>query len=309
MNHGLKIIVPVEITDAKLDATDVPETTPASWASGTTYALGDRVRHDHKIWESIQAGNAGNSPSSSPTHWTRVSATNQWAIFDLEQVTSTAQANSMYYTLHPGENVNAVRTMGLHHVDSVRVRLYAQTSGSTPLFDTGQSAAGLLPTTADWWAYCYGPWQTVDQVGWSIDNVSVDPKIRVDYTGASTMSVGVLIVGAEHRFATDRHEGVLRGVRVRNDRRVNFAANEFDIPTMTKKAVIRTVSFTLIVRSDGVDDLMDFYRDFGDRVCFFSVSDQWRVTQVLGVLTNFELLIQGPTYSEFAIEIRGVPQQ
>ena len=32
-------------------------------------------------------------------------------------------------------------------------------------------------------------------------------------------------------------------------------------------------------------------------------------TQVLGVITSLEPLIHGPVYSEFAFEVRGVPQQ
>ncbi len=306
---ALKIVVPVEMTDAKLASSDVPDNTPAAYDAGTSYSIGTRVRDQNKIWESAQNDNEGNSPSSSPAHWLYVSATNRWAIFDLEQVTRTAQANSMQYVIHPEEEVTAVRTMGLHHVDSVQVQFFEDVSDVTPIYDSGQSAAGLLPNSADWWAYCFGPWSVVDQTGFEIPNTATNPKIQVDYVGASTMSVGVLLVGQEHVFGTRNWEGVQNGVRIRNDRRTRFTDNEFDIPTLTKKAVMSTVTFTLLVGCDVVDVLMDFYRDYGDKVCFFEVSDLWRTTQVLGLISSFELTLQGATYSEFSIEIRGVPQQ
>ncbi len=123
------------------------------------------------------------------------------------------------------------------------------------------------------------------------------------------MSVGVLLLGNEHRFGAGHGHGVLSGARVRYDRRAAFQDNEFNVPTLTKRAVIATVNFSLKVASRDVDNLMDFYRDHGNKVCFFSVSDKWRITQILGLITSFETLLIDPVYSEFSIEIRGVPQQ
>lgn len=307
MSGGLRITVPVAITGAMLTATDVPEADYAAWASGSTYALGDRVIKGHKIWESAQASNTGHDPETSGSAWwLKVSATNRWRLFDLEQVTSTAQASSMYYELQPGAPINSVHMLGLSDVDSVQLRVY---DGATLSYDGGQNAAGLLPTESDWWAYCYGPWTLSDQQHYADLPYIVAPKIRVDYTGGSALSTQVLMLGNDTVFGTQRATGVQAGVRIRFDRSSSFAANEFDIPTMRKSALVATVSFTLILLSSDVDTLLDFYRDYGSQVCLFNLSDMWRATQVLGLITSLEPLIHGPVFSEFAFEIRGVPQQ
>lgn len=62
------------ITPAMLTATNVPETAPAAYAGGTTYALGDTVSvsaagNAFDVYESLQAGNTGHTPASSPTWW------------------------------------------------------------------------------------------------------------------------------------------------------------------------------------------------------------------------------------------------
>lgn len=62
------------ITPAMLTATNVPETAPAAYAGGTTYALGDTVSvsaagNAFDVYESLQAGNTGNTPASSPLWW------------------------------------------------------------------------------------------------------------------------------------------------------------------------------------------------------------------------------------------------
>jgi hypothetical protein len=55
-------------------------------AGGTTYADGDRVivtTGYHKIYESQQAANTGNDPTTDDgTWWLEVSSTNRWKMFD-----------------------------------------------------------------------------------------------------------------------------------------------------------------------------------------------------------------------------------
>ena len=307
MSGGLRITVPVAITDAMVTATDVPEADYAAWAGGTTYALGDRVINGHKIWESAQAGNTGHDPETSGSAWwLKVSATNRWRLFDLEQVTSTSKASGMYYELQPGSPINSVHMLGLHDVDSVQLRVY---DGATLAYDGGQNASGLLPTESDWWAYCYGPWTLSDQQHYADLPYIIAPTIRVDYTGGAAMSTQVLMLGNDTVFGTQHGTGVQAGVRIRFDRSSSFKPNEFDIPTMKTSALVATVNFTLILLSSDVDTLLDFYRDYGSQVCLFNLSDMWRTTQVLGLITSLEPLIHGPVYSEFAFEIRGVPQE
>lgn len=196
--------------------------------------------------------------------------------------------------------------LGLWDVDSVQLRVY---DGATLAYDGGQNASGLLPTESDWWAYCYGPWMLSDQQHYADLPYIVEPKIRVDYTGGAAMSTQVLMLGNDTVFGTQSDTGVQAGVRIRFDRSSSFKPNEFDIPTMKTSALVATVNFTLILLSSDVDTLLDFYRDNGAQVCLFTVSDLWRATQILGVITSLEPMLHGPVYSEFAFEIRGVPQQ
>ena len=307
MSNGLRITVPVKIVDPMLTATDVPEADFPAWAVGTTYALNDKCIKGHQIWASGQAGNVGNDPEivGQPL-WLKVSATNRWSLFDLEQVTRTTRPGNMYYEIQPGAPVDSIHLLGLTDVDYAQVRIY---EGVALKFDSGQNASGLLPTASDWWVYCYGPWALTDQQHYKGLPYVVSPKIRVDFGADSPQSVQVLILGNDTVFGDKSEEGVYSGVRVRYDRSSGFSDNGFDIPTMKKSALIATVSFTLRIKSSGVDELNDFYKAYGEKVCLFSIAEMWRTTQVLGVITSFETLIQGPTYSEFSFEVRGVPQQ
>lgn len=76
----MRFIRPVSLTDAMLVASNVPETPPAAYAGGTTYGDGDTASTGTAggiitVWESLQAGNIGHTPASSPTWWVEIGST------------------------------------------------------------------------------------------------------------------------------------------------------------------------------------------------------------------------------------------
>jgi len=84
----LKMIVPIDVNDAVLVASNIAETDYAAWNSGTAYIIGDRVIvvATHSIYEAIAAG-ANHDPVAdtaleTPLWWVRVGATNKWRAFD-----------------------------------------------------------------------------------------------------------------------------------------------------------------------------------------------------------------------------------
>lgn len=83
-SYDFRIIRPVEITDAMLTSSNVPETVAATYSGATTYALGDRVGlapvngQAQLIYESLSAGNLGNAlpvpPATSTAFWRYVAS-------------------------------------------------------------------------------------------------------------------------------------------------------------------------------------------------------------------------------------------
>lgn len=80
----MKIIRPIVIAGALLAASNVAEAAPAAYNGGTTYALGDKVSvlagYTYTVYRSLQAGNVGHTPASSPTWWEETSLTyGEWS--------------------------------------------------------------------------------------------------------------------------------------------------------------------------------------------------------------------------------------
>lgn len=83
-SYDARFIRPVEITDAILTSSNVPETVAATYAGGTTYAIGDRAGlapvdgAAQLIYRSKTAGNIGNAlpvpPATETTYWEYVAS-------------------------------------------------------------------------------------------------------------------------------------------------------------------------------------------------------------------------------------------
>lgn len=83
-DYDFRIVRPVVITDAILTSSNVPEVVAATYAGGTTYALGDRVGlapvngAAQLIYKSLSAGNVGNAlpvpPVTATAFWRYVAS-------------------------------------------------------------------------------------------------------------------------------------------------------------------------------------------------------------------------------------------
>src|SRR3990167_4224815 len=67
--------------------------------SGTQSGTHTATISSHKIYESLQTGNVGNTPHKSPTFWLDLGNTNRWKMFDLSLTSKTINADSIYVTL------------------------------------------------------------------------------------------------------------------------------------------------------------------------------------------------------------------
>ncbi len=78
----MRVIPPIIITDAMFTSSTVVETAPAAYAGGTTYAINNTASVAGAaglltVYKSLQNGNIGHAPASSPTWWQSLGETYQ----------------------------------------------------------------------------------------------------------------------------------------------------------------------------------------------------------------------------------------
>lgn len=160
----LKLVQPHDIT---LAASSVAEDDHAEWASGTTYALGERVikAATHRVYESAMAANTGNDPGEPNGAWIDIGPTNRWAMFDEALGTATSAATSIAVTV----TATGADAVALLDVTGATVRVEA--GGYDRMQDVGPGALLFLDMPAT-----TGP-------------------VTVTISGSGTVAVGTMLLG------------------------------------------------------------------------------------------------------------------
>lgn len=125
----MKVITPIEMTDAKLTSTNMTETDETDWVDAT-YAVSDLVQSTttHTIYRCITAHNVG-SPvdpdvevvafadplieDPATRYWQVISATNIWKLFDEKPSDVCSNATSIYAKITPAEIVGGIGLFGV----------------------------------------------------------------------------------------------------------------------------------------------------------------------------------------------------
>jgi hypothetical protein len=119
-------------------------------ANGTTvYGDGDKVQittgtnlADHKIYESLTAGNAGNNPLTDTTNWLLTGNTNRTKAFDGTIGAQSSKAAEVTWVLAPG----AIDSVALLNISATSMRV-AEADHSTDKVTNGTAWTGATGTT------------------------------------------------------------------------------------------------------------------------------------------------------------------
>jgi hypothetical protein len=113
----MRVIPPIEITDALLTSSTAAEPGPGetAWNAATSYALGQLAIRSttHRVYEAVAIGVDAGLPESTPSRWLDVGPTNQFAMFDLLRNSATVVASPLIVVLTPGRRVTSIGLQGV----------------------------------------------------------------------------------------------------------------------------------------------------------------------------------------------------
>lgn len=192
----MNIMEPVTVAEANLVSSNVPETDHPAWSSATTYGLADRVIRNHRVYESVQAGNTNHDPATDATStwWLNVSATNRWKAFDGGLSDPVTQAGDVSYVLSFSKTADCVALFGLN-AETVRVEITDPVEGvihdqTYPLISSEE--------VHDGWTYCFAEFTySTELVVRDLPFYSgTELEITVHSTGPT--EVGEILIGVDH---------------------------------------------------------------------------------------------------------------
>lgn len=154
-NMQMYVVVPVKFTQAQLLSTTASDV-EAAYNPAATYATGVKVKLDStgRLYSSLQDGNTGNAPATSPLWWADIGPTNRLAMFDNMISTQTVATSSLTVELSPGQLVTNLAVMRLEG-SSVKLSCF---SGATKVYE--KTIQLEVTPISSWYDYYFKPKET-----------------------------------------------------------------------------------------------------------------------------------------------------
>lgn len=290
------VINPTPITDANFVSSTVPESATAAWASGTTYAAGDRVSvaANHTLYQSLQASNTGHDPATATAWWVAVQPTERWAMFDGAISTETAATGTISVVLAPGIT-DAVALVGMTGISSATVTM---TDDGATVFTATEDLSGSIP---DWAAYFFDP--IVFRSFAIVSNLPayLSGIVTVTLTGSSAISIGALVVGRSVQIG-DVSYGAKVGIIDYSKKTVDDWGNT----VVSKRAFSKTSDLTVYIPRARLDYLIAVLSDLRSTPAVWVGHENIESLLIFGFFRSFDVQIAYPTISLCTIQIEGL---
>jgi len=189
----MKMIVPIEITDAIIDASDVPEDdTYSEYDAGTAYVEDDIVYRatTTRRYICIQAG-TGQTPETSPTYWSDYGAATRWRPFDGVVARTATKSSSLYYEFVPTQFCDG---LALFNLNGSSVRVEITNLSATKIVDT--TTQMVDKTNLRNWPAWY-TWTPEYRASFPLTQLPIYAgyTVRITVSGSGTVQVGELVLG------------------------------------------------------------------------------------------------------------------
>lgn len=294
----MRVIVPIVVDETNLTS-NVPEADHDAYAAGTAYATGDNVIYEHRIYESLQDANTGNTPDSSSTWWLDTGATNRYKMFDEFVNTQTENANEIDVTI---ATTDLVGGLALFELDADSVQVIC-TDGVTEVYNYTLDLMDY--SVPDYYEYFFSPYILIRDLH-ILDlppYPGMDVRIKVTYTGG-TAKCGAAVLGQDFDAGMTKWGPRIGIISFSRKIRDDFGRIYLKQGNSSKRA-----SIDLHVENGNVDYLQRSLAAIDGIACVFvgdTRDNNFQSLAIYGFFRDFEITIPGPAMSSCTIELEGL---
>jgi hypothetical protein len=303
MGQPLSFIPPIEITPARLTATNIPMPDTAvgevEWVVGTTYALGARVivSADLTLYESLQAGNVGKAPATNPTWWVKVSAANRYRMFDTINSSQSTRAGLIDVTVTPSSVVNSLALLNIA-AQSVRVRMTDPVDGV--VYDQ-TFVLQAPPLLANWWNYFFDPITNKTDFFVSLPSYG-SASIRVEIVNAATAACGAMLIGSAIPIGDGVEYGASLGIQdySRKER------NEFGDIVLVERSFAKRASYRMLVPNGDRPSVNRLLAQYRAKPSLWVGVEGEEDTYIYGIYKDYQFVIEFTEHSVLTLDLEGL---
>lgn len=296
----MKIVRPVTIDDMTLVSSSAVETV-ALYDAGTSYSVGQLARRDttHRIYESLQGSNTGNTPESSPEWWVDIGPANIWSMFDELNSTQTEAVDQIIVVLAPGERIDVIALLNVY---AVSAHVVATDAIDGVVFDETVnlvSTGGII----DWYTYYTEPQELAGDVvfdGLPALYANLTFTVTLSFPG-QTVRCGALIAGLAKDIGATVY-GATTGI-------IDFsrkATDDFGNTSVTRRGYANKGNFRVVCDNVSIVSIQRLLAEFRATPSLFIGSAAFANTFIYGFYRDFSIAIDHPNQSHLNIELEGL---
>jgi hypothetical protein len=253
----------------------------------------------HAVYESLQAGNTGHSPETSPTWWLYVSTTNRWKMFDTQITSQTSNADSIAVTME--SNDDRIDSVALFNISAASATLTVTDAVEGVVYNKTLSLVSPSGIT-DWYAYFFEPITRLKDTVFT----EIPPYIGADISltlsdSGSTVLCGACVVGLSRDVGGTQY-GASTGIQDYSIKQKDSFGNY----SILERAYNKKATFQVWVENSLIDELQTILASYRATPTVYVGSDDYQSTYIYGFYKDFSTVISYPTVSILNIELEGL---
>lgn len=304
----MKVVPPVEITPAKVMATNVPDSAAPVWSPTATYSTGDKVRLDLHEWEALADVSAGVKPgaetltSENPAKWLDLGYENKWRMFYKRTGntwylgTHTENPESIDITITPGVRINSIGIVG---VQAATLTVQMIVDGEV-VYEKEQSMS--VKAGGSWYRYYFGEFQTRQNFA-SFDLPAFgNAQIRIIASAPlGTARIGMMVMGMSRSIGWARW-----GTQDGFDSYSTVREDEFGNQTIIQRGTRDYVAFDVAAYRSDESVIKRTLNGLNNTAALYIGSDDVDSTIIIGRFERLQRVLSNVALVEYSLEVRSL---
>lgn len=294
----MKIVVPITINPATQVTSSLTEAHP-TWASGTTYSIGNRVVRNDRVYESLINSNTNYPPETNPTRWLNVGPSNKTAAFDTSNSTQSERTTSIEITITPLVTVTSLALINITNANTLDVEV--KDSSNNVVYTKTINLDGSI--IGDWYDYFLGSFDQLTDVTLTDLPPYANSSIKITLTGTGTVKVGSIIIGTAYEIGSTQY-GVSFGIRDYSLKQ----EDDFGNTIFVVRNFARRVEPTVFIENTQLRKIDKLLTDIRAKPTVFIPTDidTYQPLITFGYLKDWNIEIPYPNHSLLRLEIQGL---
>lgn len=297
------VVEPFDVIGGLLTNSNIPEpdTGETVWAAGTL-TIGARriVIATHKEYEVVAASTTDDPVTGAakavPT-WIEVGYTNRYRMFDQVNSSQSSALSPLTVEITSTKGFNSAAIFNATGVTSVRYQVHS--AAGALVYDKTIDAIDNSERV-DYWHYFFSP--VIQRYKFFVNDLprAANSKLTVTVTGAATVSVGTLVLGASVNLGVACY-----GTNFRLINLTKVDENDFGDLVLTPRRKYKLVDFDVRTDKNRLDFAVNKISRLTDKPCVWAGTDDTDdATVVYGYHTNYQQNIDSPVKCTATIQIR-----